>query len=146
MKKIFKTFLTVAAFAAVAGVSSCTKVCDEGYEGDKCDTEWRTKFIGTYQFADVCPSGNYTGTATISVSSNNVVTVLLTNYAGIGPAVTINGKLEESNKLVLTGQAGGGFTINTATGTMTNNLINWTYSITDGGGSTETCTSTWTKQ
>ncbi|MCW5909023.1 MAG: hypothetical protein KIS94_14250 [Chitinophagales bacterium] len=146
MKKIFKTFLAVAAFAAITGITSCTKVCDNGYEGDKCDVQWRTKFIGTYQFADVCPSGNYTGTATITVSANNVVTILLTNYAGIGSSATINGTLDESNKVVISSQAAAGFTINNATGTMTNNIINWTYTITDGASNTETCTSTWTKQ
>lgn len=146
MKKIFKSFLAIAAFAAISSITSCTKVCDDGYEGDKCDVQWRTKFIGSYDFADVCPSGNYTGTASIAVSSNNVVTILLTNFAGIGSSATISGKLEESNKVVVTSQAAAGFTINNATGTMTNNIINWTYTITDNIGGTETCTSTWTKK
>jgi len=146
MKKIFASFLTVAAFAAVTTISSCTKTCDEGYEGSDCKTEWRTKFIGEYAFADVCSSGNYTGSATITQSSNDVVTILLKNFAGIGSTATITGKLESSNKIVISSQAANGYTINSSTGTMTNNIINWTYSITDAQSSTETCTSTWTKQ
>lgn len=146
MKKLFKTFVAVALIGGMATIASCTKTCDNGYEGDKCDTEWRTKFIGTYTFADVCPSGNYTGTATITSSSNNVVTILITNFGGIGGTATINGTLDESNKVTITSGAANSFTVNSATGTMTNNIINWTYTLTDPNNATETCTSTWTKQ
>ncbi len=145
MKSIFKSFVAVIAIAGIVSVSSCTKTCDPGYEGSDCKTEWRAKFVGTYQFADVCPSGNYTGTATISVSASDVVKVLITNYGGTGAAATLTGTLSESNKIEIVSGSAAGYTITNATGTLTNNIINWTYTINDGSA-TETCTSTWTKQ
>ncbi|HLP50228.1 MAG TPA: calcium-binding EGF-like domain-containing protein [Chitinophagales bacterium] len=120
-------------------------VCPDGYEGTLCETAWRTKFIGSYAFADVCPSGTYSGTASIAVSSTNNVTILLTNFAGIGAAATISGTLTEANKISITSGTANNFTINSALGTFNNNIINWTYSITASGAS-ENCTSTWTKQ
>lgn len=145
MKSIFKSFVAVMAIAGIVSVSSCTKTCDPGYEGTDCKTEWRTKFVGTYQFADVCPSGNYTGTATVSISASDVVKVLITNYAGLGGTATLTGTLDESNKISISTGSAAGYTITNATGTLTNNIINWTYTINDGTA-TETCTSTWTKQ
>ena len=53
MKKIFNSLFIMAAITAMFSTTSCTKTCDEGFEGDDCKTEWRTKFLGTYAFADV---------------------------------------------------------------------------------------------
>lgn len=146
MKKIFNSLFIMAAFTAMFSASSCTKVCDEGFEGSDCKTEWRTKFLGTYAFADICPSGNYTGTASISVSSNNNVTILITNFGGIGAAAVVNGTLVESNKVTITSGTANQYTVNSASGTINNNIINWTYSLTDPSNQSESCTSTWTKQ
>src|SRR5688500_12054877 len=84
MKKIITMFMTVAAFAAITTittVSSCSKekdacegivcnnggtcndgscTCTAGYEGNRCDSVSRTKFLRTaVTVTEDCSSGNY---------------------------------------------------------------------------------------
>lgn len=47
MKKIFNSLFIMAAVTAMVSTSSCTKVCDAGFEGSDCKTEVRTKYLAT---------------------------------------------------------------------------------------------------
>lgn len=69
MKKIFNSLFIMAAITAMFSTTSCTKVCDAGYEGSDCKTEVRAKYIATYKVA---------GTATNAGGSLNVTDLLIT--------------------------------------------------------------------
>ena len=59
-------------FILSVGLNSCTKECEEWYEGDDCKTEVRAKFFGVYA-----------GTATTNGQSANAQTQVSTSTSGI---------------------------------------------------------------
>lgn len=145
MSKLFKSFMTVAAFAAITFVSSCTKTCDEGFEGDKCDTEIREKVVATYSVTEDCSNtGGATYNVVISKSSTDVTKVLIAPFGGY-PASTGTVSVDGTS-LTIANQTSGGLTFS-GTGTINNGgtSISVTYTISDGTDS-ETCNGTWTKQ
>lgn len=81
-------FLTVSAFGAVL-YTSCTKdeckdvvcqnggtcsggtcTCATGYEGSKCETKSRDKFVGTYVGAETCSVGTDNYSITLAANSD----------------------------------------------------------------------------
>lgn len=145
MKKLFRTFLAVAAFAAVSGITSCTKVCDEGYEGDKCDVEIREKIIGTYGLTETC---SLTGAANydlvITKSSTSVLNVLISPFGGY---VGVQGTAKvDGDNITISAQSSNGFNFN-GSGTITNDgqNISLSYTISDGTTS-ENCSGTAAKK
>lgn len=145
MSKLFKSFMAVAAFAAITFVSSCTKTCDEGFEGDKCDTEIRAKVIGTYNVDENCTStGDADYSVTITNSGTDVTKVLINPFGGY-PASTGTVSVDGTS-LTIASQTTGGYTFS-GSGTINNGgaSISVTYTVSDGTDS-ETCTGTWTKQ
>ena len=145
MSKLFKTFMAVAAFASLTVVSSCTKTCDEGFEGDKCDTEIREKVVGTYSVTEDC---TVTGGATYSVSitkSGTDVTKVLINPMGGYPSSTGTVSVDGTS-ITIAEQTTGGYTFS-GSGTINNGGASITVTYTVGtGGVSETCNGTWTKQ
>ena len=139
MKKIFNSFLIVAVMASVATISSCTKTCDLGYEGDNCKTEVRAKYLGNFNGSEACTSG----TTPVSVNgvtvSGDVVKVTFTNLYGAGfnttGTVQADGSITIANQSFGTGQISGSATINAG-------KIVITYTVTSGGAS-DACT--WTQ-
>lgn len=131
MKKIFKTFLTVAAFAAVAGVSSCTKVCDEGYEGDKCDVAIREKLLGTWRTtAENCTSGG-PSTFDIAITTNSDITkVNIANLYGAG--FTAVASIDENNAITIASQSFGTGNIS-GSGSISGGSLTLSYTVTSGG-------------
>lgn len=107
MKKSLLAFFAAGIAAVTFSISSCTVdpckdvscgangecvegdcVCDAGYEGTTCATEWRAKFIGTASLSGTvaCPvSGNGTFPATAFTMSNSSqgVTMFTINGAGL---------------------------------------------------------------
>lgn len=141
MKKIFKTFLTVAAFAAVAGVSSCTKVCDEGYEGDKCDVAIREKFIGQWQGQESCTVGSDSYTLTIAASGSDILKITLNNV--YNQTFTATATVDGTTFNVANQNVGG--TVNVqGNGSVSGSNISFQYTINDGTTS-NTCTFTGTE-
>lgn len=141
MSKLFKTFMAVAAFASLTIVSSCTKTCDEGFEGDKCDTEIREKFIGQFQGQETCTAGTDSYTLTVSKSSSDVLKVTVNNVynQGFTATATVDG-----STFTITNQNVGGTVTVQGTGTLTGNNLSFQYTIADGGTS-NTCTFTGSK-
>ncbi len=137
MKKLFRTFLAVAAFAAVSGITSCTKVCDPGYEGDKCDVKIVSKYVGTYQANGTDnQGGTYTNwTVIISESSSDVLTVLINLQ---NASITLSAKVaEEGGSYTITSQNVSGYTYS-GSGTLTSNAM--TLNLTEIGGTPQVTT------
>lgn len=141
MSKLFKSFMTVAAFAAITFVSSCTKTCDEGFEGDKCDTEIREKFVGQYQGQETCTVGTDSYTLTIAKSSSDVLKITVNNV--YNQSLTATATVDGSTFDVANQNVGGSVTIQ-GTGTLSGDNLSFQYTIADGVNS-NSCTFTGTK-
>ena len=98
MKKLQTlTLLAALAIGSMTLLNSCAKdlckdiVCENGgncvegdcdclagYEGTSCETEMRTKFIGTYSVTDACVASGYN--VQIQTSSAGVTNIVITNF------------------------------------------------------------------
>ncbi len=137
MNKIFKTFLAVFAFVTVASLMSCTKTCDPGYEGTKCDVKIVTKYTGNYQVNGTDnQGGTYTNwTCVISESSSDVLTVLINLQ---NASITLSAKVaEDGGSYTISSQNVSGFTYS-GSGTLTSNAM--TLSLTEIGGTPQVTT------
>jgi len=139
MKKIFNSFLVVAVMASVATISSCTKTCDLGYEGDNCKTEVRTKYVGAFNGTESCTSGTSTVSVTVTTVAGDVTKVNFSNLYGATfnttGTVQADGTITIANQAFGTGQISGSATINAG-------KVKVTYTVTAGGAS-DACT--WTQ-
>lgn len=154
MKKITTTFLGLAIVTTLSllSLNSCTKdpckdttcensgvptedgddcfcLCPTGYEGTTCGTLVRAKFIGTFNAAETCTSGNDTYSITIAAvtSDDKKVTVLNLYNAGI----LVNGDVNSDGGITIPNQAFGSGTISgtiSSTGAVT-------YTVAAGGAS-----------
>lgn len=136
MSKLFKSFMTVAAFAALTIVSSCTKTCDEGFEGDKCDTEIRAKFIGDYDVSETKNGGSaYTYSTEITSSAGGALQVNITKIATGGASTSLfNTSVKatvDGNAINITDQEpdSDGYSIQ-GNGSISNGVISLTYTVT----------------
>ena len=141
MKKLFRTFIAVAVIGSIATLASCTKTCDEGFEGDKCDVEIRAKFFGTYSASQTKNGGAATtSVATITTSTANINTINISNLPNnffsssvkatvTGTAFTIASQDPDNDNYIITG-----------TGALTGTTITITYTVTgdDGTGTNVT--------
>lgn len=59
--------------------SSCTKLCDNGYEGKRCDVPVRNKFIGVWMAED--NPGNITYTDSITAGAGLLEVIISENFA-----------------------------------------------------------------
>lgn len=133
MKKLFRTFMAVAMIGSLATVTSCNKVCDEGYEGDKCDVKIIDKYLGTYSVNGTDnQGGTYTAwTAIVSASSSDVLTILI-NLQNAG--ITLQAKVAaEGGSYTIASQNISGYTY-TGTGTLTSSAMTLSLTEVDGGG------------
>lgn len=144
MKKIFGLLMT--AIVATMIVSSCTETCDPGFEGKKCDTEMRTKFLGSWTASDSCVVNPATGApipynvVNNSTGLTDVQEFNITNVANAG--VNIKAKIATSTTFTIPSQSVtyGSATVNVSgDGSISedNMTVNLTYSV--SGISTLTC-------
>lgn len=141
MKKLFRTFSAFALIGSLFTFNSCEKVCDEGYEGDKCDVEIRAKYFGTYKVS---------GTATNDLGSAPITDLIInitTSSAGIlnfnisytlgGDQYSLNAKLDTDGKNFTIPQqtitAGGTNYIYSGSGSFTSNSITLQLTENDNG-------------
>jgi hypothetical protein len=122
-----------------------TCVCPVGYEGTTCTTESRAKFAKSWSCNDQ-KNGTTTPILYTSIiaagSASNVTTVLISNFSDIfvnSVSATVNG-----NTITIASQApdNDGYYV-TGTGTLTNNKINWSYSIKNPSNVTDSYTGVW---
>ncbi len=145
MKKLFRTFIALAVIGSIATLASCTKTCDEGYEGDKCDVKIISKYTGTYSASGTDnDGGTYTNwTVIVSESSTDVLTILI-NLQNAG--ITLNAKVAaEGGSYTIANQNISGFNY-TGSGTLTSNAMTLTMTEVDGGGDAVIYNFTGTKQ
>ncbi|MBL0308596.1 MAG: hypothetical protein IPP77_02580 [Bacteroidetes bacterium] len=144
MKKIFGLFLTVATAAIIT--SSCTKTCDPGYEGDKCTTEVRAKFVGQWKGDEVCTVGTDSYTIAVANSASDVQTITITNIYNQTFTATASATgttfTAAANQTLATG-----VTLLSGSGSLTGNTLTFTYAIQAAGppAITNNCTFTGTK-
>lgn len=169
---VFSALLSLGAFGAVT-FTACTQdeckdvvcnnggtcisgtcSCPTGFEGNNCETRTRDKFVGTWGGSDVCGSGTYTITLSISAATGEI-NALVANPGGFGAAVTVTGNVTSANSLAFTNvSVGGGRTL---TGTMTfsgatsttnpnPNAMQFIYTVTPATGAADNCTGNYTRQ
>lgn len=149
---LFSAMLTLGAFGAVT-YTACNKdecknvtcqnggtcsggncTCPTGYEGDRCQTLSRDKFIGTYTGNETCTVGSDEYSITIATNSDQLK-ITLTNIYGQG--FTGTGTITGPNTFALSGSQTG--TTYTGTGTLNGNTLTLAYTITNGV-TTNSCT------
>jgi len=157
--KITKTFprlLLVFSLFAVFCLSSCSKeegctnpLADnfnaEAEEDDRSCILAREKFIGQYDVAETCPSGNFSYAINIVTSSASENGVIINNFGEFGQPV--NGTISGSNITIPSQNIsvqGVAITLD-GSGSITGNLltINYTFNVSGAG---QTCTKNCTKQ
>ena len=115
-------------------------VCDTGYEGNHCDIEWRTKFLGEWDGIVSCGSELDDLKITISSDPNSITDVLLTN----GDGQVLKGT-SDAVKLIIPEQNDDGEIFKGVVQLISPNKIELIISSTTGND-TETCIFTGTKQ
>ncbi len=130
MLNLFKSLCLPVAFVSLCTILSCNKLCDEGYEGKRCDVEIREKFIGEWNATD--NPGGFTFTDTISKGTGILDVLILRRFGAdtfnrtvkatvSGNIITIGRQKPESSRtLEIRG-----------TGTISNDAktINWNYDL-----------------
>lgn len=154
-------FLTLSALSAVL-YSSCTKdeckdvtcqnggvcsggncTCTVGYEGTRCETKSRDKFIGTYVGTEACTLGTDAYSITISANSDAIKLTLTNLYNNGSPIITAICTMTGENTFSFNGTALPAITFN-GTGTLSTNTLTVAYTINDGT-TNNSCTFTGTK-
>lgn len=123
-------------------------ICYPGYEKDlngKCNTEVRAKLIGNYSFVEVCASGTYTGTASITIDPGFISSIHITNFAGT--AGTITATVFDDSQIFILNTTSGSYVLTSVISNynISTGVFTFTYNLSDNAGNSESCTSTWTK-
>lgn len=155
MKKIFKAFAGVAVLAALTTISSCTKTCDPGFEGSDCKTQMRAKILtnggtATYNVTNnSCAGAGSTWQSTITPASN-VSALLMSNFGHLvcgSGSINLNATIDGTtitipSQTICTATISGSGVV-TTTSTSTTIAVTYTYSV--AGGTSGSCSETWTK-
>lgn len=138
----FQTFTCNTTNAdIVLQADSCQCVCYNGYEGVNCDTEERADFIGTYNVTEVCSSGNYAYSITVTTSGAGISSIIVTNFGDYN--INLSGTVSGDNVTFASQTIGGGTF--SGVGRIYGNILTITYNVTSGTAS-DNCTMTCTKQ
>jgi hypothetical protein len=140
MKNFFKPFLMAATVASLFFVSSCTKTCDEGYEGSDCKTMTRTKFIGQFKGPETCTVGSDNYTVTVSAGSADALTIVFGNVYNQG--FTVTAKVSGSSFTVAEQTVGSSGSKASGSGSISGDgtQLTFTYSVTPTAGVANACT------
>jgi hypothetical protein len=134
MKRTFKTFFAVAALAAVATISSCTKTCDIGYEGTDCKTEVRAKFVNEPNGYQVVEDGTLSAAANYTVhiqtSTTAINEVKITNVWNSFLHAVI-AKVDGKNITIARQEPDGDKFFVEGSGLLSGNTISINYKVTD---------------
>lgn len=131
---IMKTKLNLGLFAGMMALLVVTMT--------SCGND-RDKFLGVFNVNDACNSGNYTYQVTISESSSGGDAVLISNFGGYQPSITVSATISGDNITIPT-QTVAGASIS-GSGSLSGNILTMVTSVSINGN-TENCTATGTKQ
>jgi hypothetical protein len=147
MKKIFNLFLAVTTMAAVTSISSCTKTCDAGYEGTKCDTKITAKFLGNWKGQDICTTNTYTNITITNEAQSDILKITIKNLGGLGSTEVVTGTLVSgsSNQISFTDAALSGNRTVTGTMTVSGTTLTDSYVVHPAVGADDNCAGTYTK-
>lgn len=136
MNKFFKSMMAVAALASIMTFSSCTKECDPGYEGDKCEDKWNANLLGTWTTNnETCTSGG-PSTFQITVTEGSEITKInISNIYGVGFSAVAT--IDEGDNITIASQPFGTGSIS-GSGSASGTTMTLNYSVT-GGGNTDAC-------
>lgn len=140
MKKIFNSLFIMAAITAMVSTSSCTKVCDPGYEGSDCKTEVRAKFLkNNAVVADNCTGTGYN--QNITAKASDVEFVVFSNLGNYQTPAVVEAKvdgttLSATNFVDATGRK---FTI---TGTLSGSTLTVNYTVVYSDNTSDNCVAT----
>lgn len=169
---VFSALLSLGAFGAVT-FTACTQdeckdvvcnnggtcvsgdcVCATGYEGNNCETETRTRFVGTWNASDLLNGTSTTLVYTVAIApGSNINSVIISkafseDFFNNNLTATVANSLTGGTTITIPDQrpdANGDFRV-TGSGTFTNGRITWTYTLTEiSSGRTQTYTGTWAK-
>lgn len=79
MSQILKNVFPASLLIVVLSIMSCNKLCDDGYEGKRCDVPIRDKFLGIWNAVD--NPGNLIYKDTISEGSDILDVVISRNFS-----------------------------------------------------------------
>ncbi len=139
MKGIFKPFLMAATVAGLFFVSSCTKTCDEGYEGTDCKTLIREKFIGQFKGDETCTVGTDNYTVTATAGSADLLTIVIGNAYNQG--FTVTATVSGSSFTVASQSVGSAGSNLAGTGSISGDgkTLSFSYTVTPVTGTANTC-------
>lgn len=129
MKRTFSCLSQALLSLSLLAVSSCSKLCDEGYEGKRCDVEIRDKFEGNWNAVDEPGTKTYPvaiseGTAILDVlisrSFSDSVFIKTVRASISGDSIIISEQKPDTSKIYVSGA-----------GVLesSRNKINWNYNL-----------------
>ncbi len=157
MKKILLSFFGFAAAMSLT-LTSCADpckdvncnngecvegdcVCEAGWEGSDCLTEWSEKFVTNNAGAtDVCTSGNYN--YTVDVLSVNESTIQIINLGDFNTVATVTATITDGSDLTINMAADAAGRQWVGTGTLNGSTLTINYVVTFDDGTFDTCTAT----
>ncbi|BDS11034.1 hypothetical protein [Aureispira anguillae] len=137
---------------------TCTEgicVCDAGYEQDAaglCNTEMRTKFIGSWVVSDSCTASVPASYTVSAINGTGIMDFNVTNFWNIF-SNSVTATVSASSEFSIARQEPDNddfFVESVGNATLTGNTISMTYIVSDetdpANISRDTCYSTWVKQ
>ncbi|MCS6929988.1 MAG: calcium-binding EGF-like domain-containing protein [Saprospiraceae bacterium] len=119
-------------------------VCDTGYEGKSCETEWAVKFEGSYLGFDKCGNTTYNLSKPAVISKRSATVVRITNFGGFDSF--IDAQVTKSNELSFSNYEDPARRRFTGSATISGKKLSGSYTVRFSDGSTESCTFEYTKQ
>lgn len=105
MNKTTKTLLAVVALATLISISSCTRTCDIGYEGDNCTARVTDRYIGTFSGRETCGAVTDTFTVDITEVAGDVAKIKIYNIHNTN--INATGTVLENGSVALASQSFG---------------------------------------
>lgn len=116
----------------------CFCDCPSGYEGETCEIEWATKFLGTFNGNDDC---GFTYESTIT--REELTKIRISNAGGFQNSITAN--LTSATAFDIPNQTDAGGRVWSGSGSISNGTVTLSYVVTFSDGGSDSCTVTYTK-